>query len=417
MNNFDSAINPPKKNKTTELSGNWDAFNKQQLEKLISDFGKGGKFYNREKPPYAIFDWDNTSIFLDIQEATLIYQLENLLLGYTPKILKKALQTEVEISAELADTNTEKQKITTAQVAEDIVESYTWIYNNYSPLSGNGSLAKDEIKAHPHYLNFRSKVRFLYDAIYNTFGAGVAYPWVTYLFAGLDLPKIAAMTVETVKWQLTQKIETVIWGSPSESELPGQLSGQVSVSWKNGLRLIPEMQQLYKELEKAGFDIWICSASFIDVIKGISTNPDFGYGINSSQIIAMELERNENGKLLPEFKKGYFQTQGEGKTKVIKKLLSGPAGKYGYDPVFIAGDSEGDQNMLADFNGLKAGLIFNRLNFKGKPLEKLVEDAIVDYGKSGAKYLLQGRDENSGTLIPEQGTIRLGEKSAQKIPK
>ena len=398
------------------LSGKWDPFNKQQIEKLIQENGKGGKFYDSKKPPYAIFDWDNTSIFLDIQEATLIYQLNNLLFGYTPEVLEKALISGVNTEVDLSDTNVKKQKITTAQVAADIVQSYTWIYDNYSPLSGKGTLTQEEIKAHPHYQNFRTKVRFLYDAIYNTFGAGVAYPWVTYLFAGLDLSKIAAMTAETVKWQLNQKIETVTWESPSENELDEQLSGQVTVNWKNGLRLIPEMKDLYKKLGNAGFDIWICSASFIDVIKGISTNPEFGYDLNPSNIIAMELERNVKGKLIPEFRKGYFQTQGEGKTEVIKKLLSGPTGKYGYDPVFIAGDSEGDQNMLADFGGLKVGLIFNRLNFKGKPLETLVNKAINSYQKDGAQFLLQGRDENTGALVPDQGTILFGKASGLKLP-
>ncbi len=413
---FFSGCSQRKEAQPTQLTGNWDPFNKRQIENLINQYGKEGKSYNPGKPPYVVFDWDNTSVFLDIQEATLIYQLENLLFGCTPETLDLALHTGIDTSIDLTDTNTNGDKITVNQVASDIINSYTWLYKHYRKLNGGGMQTLEEIKESSHYQNFITKVRFLYEAIYNTYSADAAYPWVTYLFAGLDSTKIATMTEQTVKWQQNQKIEKVTWISPTPKELPEQLAGQVTITWKNGLRLVPEMQELYNTLRKAGFDIWVCSASFVDVIKGISTNPDFGYNMEASHIMAMELERDSNGIILPEFRKGYDQTQGEGKTKTILRFLAGPSGKYGYDPVLIAGDSEGDQNMLTDFKGLKLGLIFNRLKGKGELLGELAQNAVDSYQKTDAKYLLQGRNENTGKLVPSQENIPYGETKGKKLP-
>ena len=117
-----------------------------------------------------------------------------------------------------------------------------------------------------------------------------------------------------------------------------------------------------------------------------------------------------------EFRKDYFQTQGRGKTAAITRFLAGENGRYGYGPVLIAGDSEGDQDMLADFEDLKAGLIFNRLKGKEKLLGKLSENAVDSYQHNNATYLLQGRDENQGVLIPSQGTVLFGESSGQTLP-
>ena len=224
------------------------------------------------------------------------------------------------------------------------------------------------------------------------------------------------MAAKTIDWQKTQKIENVVWTSPAASELSGQEAGQVSVTWKNGLRLIPEMQELHNKLRNAGFDVWMCSASFVDLIKELVSNPSFGYNDHPNNVIAMELERDPQGKILPVFRNGYDQTQGAGKTKAITRFLAGASGKYGYDPIFIAGDSEGDQNMLCEFKGLQLGLIINRLKGKEKKLGELSKQAVDNYQQDSAKYLLQGRDDNKGIFIPCQEHIKYGSTTGIKLP-
>ncbi len=387
--------------------GNWDKFNKSQLDKLMATYGKASPGYNAAKPPYVVFDWDNTSSFLDVEEATLIYQLENLRFAMTPAQMDKALRMDIPQKDFKPDhNNADKKPVNIDLVVPDAVESYTWLYENYEGLKGK--LPLSEVKKNPHYKNFITKVRYLYEAIGDTFDVAVSYPWVLYLFTGMNETQVRTMVQETLDWQFKQPIEKVKWTSPTE--VPGK-AGVVSVSWKNGVRIIPEMQDLYNSLRRAGFDIWVCTASFGDVIKEISSNPKYGYNNPAERVIGMELERDANGVIHTAFRKGYDQTQGKGKTKAIERFL---VSKYGYGPIFIAGDSEGDQNMMQDFADTKLVLIVNRL--KGQDIAKLEAQAVESYGKPDAKYLLQGRDDNKGEFIPSQMHFKLGAKEGVLLP-
>ncbi|MFG5777173.1 haloacid dehalogenase-like hydrolase [Comamonas sp. J-3] len=385
--------------------GNWDLFNHGQLQQMIAGLGKASKDYRADKPPYVVFDWDNTSIFLDIQEALLVYQLQQLAFGATPEQLNKALRMNIPGKAFNKEfNNAAGQPVAIDAIATDIVASYTWLYGQYSGLKGSKSL--QEVQGSEHYQAFITKLRYLYEAIGGTFDHDTSYPWVTYLSTGLTEQQVRKLTAETVRWQLKQPIEAVKWTSPAS--LPGQ-AGVVSVSWKNGLRLVPEMQGLYASFRNAGWDVWICSASFVDVIKEISSNPEFGYGHRDDRVLAMELERNAQGQLQAEFRRGYDQTQGPGKTASIKRFL---VSKYGYGPSFIAGDSEGDQNMMVDFPSLRKVLIINRLRAPDTIIGKLSIKAVETYQKPDSVYLLQGRNDNTGQLMPMQKSIPLGKKDA-----
>lgn len=368
---------------------NWDSFNRTQIDQLLKTYGKDSPGYNPQQRPYAVFDWDNTMVFLDVQEATLIYQLENLRFAMTPEQLDKALRIDVPRTNFNKDFNNKAGKpLNINLVAADIVSSYRWIYRNYSGMKGKRSLA--EVKRSPHYANFTTKVRYLYEAIGDTFDVSVAYPWVLYLLGGLTESQVREMADEAVAWQQGQPIEKVTWTSPTN--LPGK-SGVVSVGWKNGLRLIPEMQDAFKAFREAGIDVWICTASLQEVISEVSSNPAFGYENPADRTIGMQLERDAKGRLKSEYKRGYPQTQRKGKTEVINSLL---VSKYGYGPIFVAGDSEGDMNMMQDFADTRLVLIINRL--KGLDIAKLSKIAVDTYGKPDAKYLLQGETTTPDSL-------------------
>ena len=382
-------------------AGQWDGFNRAQIDALIARRGKGSPGYDPTRPPYAVFDWDNTSVFLDIEEAALIHQLENLVFGATPAQLELALRKNIPARDFVPEyNNAAGQPVNIERIVPDIVASYTWLYQNYAGLKGSQPLAA--VKLNPHYIAFTTKVRYLYEAIGDTFDHDTAYPWVTYLFAGMTEAQVRKLTADTVAWQLKEPIVKVKWTSPAA--LPGR-AGVVSVSWKNGLRLQPEIQALYAAFRNAGFDVWVCSASFVDVIKEISSNPAFGYNNPPERVLAMELERDANGVIQPEFRRGYDQTQGPGKTKNIRRFL---VSKYGYGPSFVAGDSEGDQNMMADFADTKKVLIVNRLRDPKTDIGKFSAMAVQNYGKADTRYLLQGRNDNTGEWVPSQLHTPLG---------
>jgi len=378
---------------------NWDAYNKAQLETLIADCGKMSANYDPQNPPYAVFDWDNTSIFLDIEEAVLACQIEQLAFGATPEQLDEAIRKDIG-AGHFAPTynNMDGAGVGIEQIAPDIIESYTWLYRNY--LRGDKTL--DEVRLSPHYHAFASKLRYLYEAIGGTFDHSVAYPWVTYLFAGMNSEEVRELTRQTVDRQLSQPVETVVWETPES--LPGR-AGRVSVTWKNGLRLVPEMQELYARLRDNGFEVWVCSASFVDVIREISSNPAYGYNNPEDHVCAMELERDDAGRIRPLFRQGYDQTQGAGKTKTIERFL---VSAYGYGPVFVAGDSEGDQNMMRDFTDTRLTLIINRLRSASTDIGAFSRQAADTYQRPASRFLLQGRDENTGLFLPSQASRPYG---------
>ncbi|MDR2122372.1 MAG: hypothetical protein LBP34_04520 [Flavobacteriaceae bacterium] len=387
---------------------NWDMFNKYKIEKLINEYGKNSADYNSSRPPYVVFDWDNTSIFLDIEEAVLIYQIENLVFGATPSQLNEAIRKDIESKNFESDyNNLSGGSVNIEKIAPDIIESYTWLYNNYKNLKGTQTL--EDVKKSSHYMAFASKLRYLYDAIGGTFDHAVSYPWVTYLFVGMTETEVRTLTKATIQWQLSQSVGKVIWTTPED--LPGT-AGRVSVSWKNGLRFVPEMQNLYWIFKQNGFDVWVCSASFIDVVKEISSNPGNGYNLPEDHVFAMELERDNEGKIKVQFKEGYAQTQGEGKTKTIQQFL---VSKYGYGPIFIAGDSEGDQNMMKDFEDTRLVLIINRLRSPSTDIGQMSKQAVDTYGDANAKYLLQGRNDNTGLFTQSQSSYSLGSDKAELL--
>jgi Phosphoserine phosphatase len=391
-------------------AGNWDKFNKAQMDKLMAKHGKGSPNYNPAKPPYVVFDWDNTCIIFDIAEAAYIYQLEHLIFGMTPAQMDKAIRMGLSNQNFSKDfNNAAGQPVNIDTLAPDIVSSYTWLYKNYKGLKGKKSL--EVVKKSPQYMDFITKMRYLYEAIGDTFDHAVSYPWITYLSTGLTEWDVRDITAKTVEWQNTQTPGKVSWTSPAS--LPGK-AGVVTISWNNGLRLVPEMQDLVHKLRDNGITVWVCSASFVDIIKEISSVAKFGYNNPDTMVLAMELERDDKGRLMTEFRKGYDQTQGPGKTKTINRFL---VSKYGYGPIMIAGDSEGDQNMMVDFDTVECVLIINRLRKPSTIIGGLSIKAVETYGKADAKYLLQGRDENKGTFVPSQLAYPLGKTEGQALRK
>src|SRR4051812_15080809 len=52
----------------------WALRNRHHIEALLARNGLTSPSYSAEKRPYAVFDWDNTSIMNDTEEALFMYQ-------------------------------------------------------------------------------------------------------------------------------------------------------------------------------------------------------------------------------------------------------------------------------------------------------------------------------------------------------
>lgn len=387
---------------TTLKQGEWAENNFIRLTQLITDYGVRSSNYDKDCHPYAVFDFDNTTIINDVQEALLAFQISNLRFKFTPANIEEILETGLpDVNAFLAETNLANQSITVKQLVSDIKADYTYLYDNYRGLNGDKDLTT--IQATDEYKSFISKLRFLYEEVNATFDASVGYPWVTYLFTGMTSEEVRSLTVDSDDyWFGYPRYEKITWTTP---ETRKGLSGQVSVGYKTKLNITDEVKDLYATLQDNGIDVYICSASFIDVIIETATNQKYGLNAKEENIYAMRLKKDAQGRYINSFDTDYYQTQGEGKTKTIRKFIQP---KYnGADPLLVGGDSAGDYNMMTDFQDMKLGLLFNR--FCSDSTKELARSAVEHFGEDNARYILQGRDENTGKLRPSQASVLLGQ--------
>ena len=72
---------------TQLITGNWAPATRARIQAVIDENANQGK--------YVVFDFDNTSVIFDIQEALLIYQIENLQFKIDPADMEAVLETGI----------------------------------------------------------------------------------------------------------------------------------------------------------------------------------------------------------------------------------------------------------------------------------------------------------------------------------
>lgn len=404
---FNSPTNYPIANIKKLDKLNWSEKNYQSISQLILDYGIGGKYFNPAEPAYVVIDWDQTSAHFDVAEAVFRYQLTNLRFKITKEQFKSLLKDEINGVKQLSADN---KNILLKDINEDLTNDYNFLYDNFSGLGGTKTL--DEIKLTPQYNDFLAKLPFLYDGYYNTPGidAVYAYPWILYLFAGFTKDEVKILTKETIFLELGNKLSKEQWESPSN--FPTK-TGVLSYSFKTGLRVFPEMQNLMSTFQANYIDVFIVTASFKPIVEVFSGLGTFGYNIPTDRVIGMEIAITSEGKYLPEYKAGWIQTQRQGKVDAINMVIKNGLGKS-KDPIFSAGDSDGDYEMLTKFPDTKLSLIWNRV--KAGDIGKLCKLAIEEIDFVMPRYILQGRNENTGIVMPGPESILLGKTEPQLFP-
>ncbi len=386
----------------------WAERNHELLGRFMNDYGKYGKNYNRSKPPYAVFDWDQTCIFSDVEDALFHFQTEFLRFRMTPQqfrdhILKDTINGITSLS-------TEYHSIILADIHRDLVADYEYLYHHFSGLAG--SLPFEQIRETVQYGDFVARLPFLYDGYCGTSGIGAeyGYPWVLYLLSGYTTAEVRLLTEEAINCELGNKIGTRTWHSPSGYT---SCSGEVSYTFRTGLRISPEMQNLISTLAVNGIDVYIVSASYKPVVEVFCGIAKFGYNIPAERVIAMELETDVNGIIQPLYKNGWVRTYGHGKVEAINRVIRTGHGRDWY-PLFSAGDSDGDAAMLTGFPDTKLSLIWNRV--KGGEIGELCKQAVAEMNSPDPRYILQGRNENTGLTFPSSGSVLYGQTEPKLLP-
>lgn len=387
---------------TQLITGNWAPATRARIQAVIDE--------NANKGRYVVFDFDNTSVIFDIQEALLVYQIENLIFKIEPEEMKGVLETGIPDLNKSMGTSLDGKNITPATLVADISSDYTWLYKNYEGLGGDKSL--EYIHASNQYQDFAAKVRFMYNNLGDYFDHAVSYPWVTYLFTGMTPAEVQELASASHQyWADYGRYAEVTWTSPIE--MPGK-SGVVSASFTTGLTFTDELKDLYATLMANGIDVYIVSASPIDTV--LAANKVMGYNVPEDQVFAMRNKLDENGRYINEYNYDwggegkYAQTQGEGKSTIITNFIAPKYNNVG--PLMVFGDSAGDWNMMTDWmdeGDTELGVIFNRYRKPSSdPIWEGSNEAAQTIGDPDARFVLQGRDENSGQLRPSEKSIMLG---------
>ena len=278
-------------------------------------------------------------------------------------------------------------------------------------------------------------MRAMYDLIYDAENAEIAYPWILYWFAGMTEDEV--YNLAKASHEKYKEVETAVvhWESPADIK---SKVGVVTLDWTKGIQVSENITELWSALKDNGIDVWVCSASGIDVVR--AAVDAFGLHPYCSGVLAMT-NVLDNGIYTNkyDYETGYgwyaeddrawkkmtvpekAQTQGIGKVEAIANALALEYNNHG--PIAGFMDSTGDFNFCTEFKTLKLVICFNRASRKVTDGGGLIAEVAMyekntlgyDFAKADKArdtlYLLQGRDENGlRRLRPSNKTITFGTK-------
>jgi len=383
----------------------WSAANRNALNQLLLALGHGAKRYDAKKKPYAVFDWDNSCIMNDCEEALLMYQIDQLAFKLSPDEFAWVVRQDIPDGLFKAEfRNNASQAVKAEDLAADVAADYRWLHENYRGLAGTQTL--EQVRQSEPFKDFRAKLRFMYDAICDSFPIEIGYKWIIYLFKNSTRAEVQALAEASHDFALGDALHKTRYGS--SELLPGR-TGVLTASHFHGLRIHSEMASLMDTLRTNGFDVYVSTASLDDVVRVFAGLPKYGYRVPAENVIGLRLEM-DGDRYASQYRRGWQFNWGPGKTLGIRNELQA---RMGYGPALVVGDSDGDAWMLKDFADTRLGVIVNRLK-KGEIGERS-KSAAEQLGQPNPRFVLQGRSEATGTFLPDEETLKYGKSSLQLL--
>jgi hypothetical protein len=119
----------------------WSPRNHALLTSIIAKHGNTSKTYNPKRRPYAVFDWDNTSIMNDCEEALLMYQINHLAFKLSPAEFSAIIRQNVPAGPFAADFKNSAGKIVDLEsICADLDSDYAFLHANFKGMAGSKSL-------------------------------------------------------------------------------------------------------------------------------------------------------------------------------------------------------------------------------------------------------------------------------------
>lgn len=313
----------------------WNEKVYHSLDSLIRTCGNLSPEYDAHNRPYAVFDFDNTTIVNDISMSLMIYQIENLRFGFTPE---RAFDCFTAFLPDL-DKVLDGPQMTARELGTRLAHDYAVIYAL--------SAESEPFEQCPEYLDFRASLMALNDGVENSFDYATWCLWQPSLFSGMTYGELQDLTRESVAYWTSQgRVWTEIWKSPD---------GRLQSSVMKGLIVPKESIHLYNALRDNGFDVYICSASLEVIVETMACDEKYSLGMEPDDVFGIRLA--DKTMVGGAFEEGYDQTFLDGKSACIRKLIAPRHG--GKAPALVAGDSNGDYDMLTSFDSLGLGLIID----------------------------------------------------------
>ena len=405
---------------------------------------------NANQDKYVVFDFDNTCSIFDVEEQLAIYQLQTMAFDETVDAtkLEEILKTELnpEYFTEPAPASGDycgNANATYQDWIDDITAAFAILDDQYDfTPAGLTPEQQAEIQDNKYWKEFATKMRAMYDCVFDSESAAVAYPWVLYWFTGMTEKEVYELAYRSHDFYRKQESKYVEWESPIDIAETAK-TNMVTYEWTYGTQVSENIVELWKTLYENGIDVWICSASATDPIRAaidvwgghkyikgmmaMTNKLQDGKYINAydweggnAWLTTGDEAGEENWVKDTELQK--TQTQGKGKVIAIQNVLYPKYGNQG--PIAGFMDSTGDYNFCTEFKTLQLVVCFNRASRKvtdgGGVIAELAvyqaDDLGYDFEKAqeagDTLYVLQGREENGlRGFRPERATMRLGKTS------
>jgi phosphoserine phosphatase len=410
-----------------------------EVKRALNDMIKA----NANSGQYAVFDFDNTCSIFDVEEQLAIYQLQVMAFDETVDAVKleDILKTELNPKYFTEPAPASKDYCANANATyqdwiDDITAAFAKLDETYDFTPAG--LTPDQqaaIQKTDEWKEFATKMRAMYDCVFDSESAAVAYPWVLYWFTGMTEDEVYELATASHTFYKDEVSRYETWTTAGT----GSKIGAVEYEFTWGTQVSDNIVELWKALAENGIDVWICSASATDPIRAaIDVWGGHEYIIG---MMAMTNKLDADGHYINEYdwdggyawipvvgteNRGWIkddvkqktQTQGKGKVLAIQNVLYPKYNNHG--PIAGFMDSTGDYNFCTEFDTLQVVCCFNRASRKvtdggGVIAELAVYQAdVLDYDYDMAQffgdtlYVLQGREENGlRGLRPERPTMRL----------
>ncbi|MFD0381038.1 HAD family hydrolase [Streptomyces sp. NPDC127112] len=321
---------------TPELAAGWYGDNRARLQQLIDQYGRCNPYRPSRDKPVAVFDWDNTVVKNDVGDATMFWLLRN------GKIRRPA------------DWKTTSRYLTPA-AAQALATACDPLARPGTPLptgTPEGAACADEVAA--VYGTSATRTGAAAFAGWDRRTIEPAYAWLTQLLQGWTPGQVRGFAAAARTENLAAPIGT-----------KQQVGTTTATGW---VRYYDQQRDLIKNLQAAGFDVWISSASPQPVVEVWAR----GVGVTADHVIGIR-NTTRDGKLTTHLQGCGSVADGadsmityvDGKRCWINKEVFGVRGAAAEKvqpaarrQVFAAGDSDTDVTFLRDATALR--LVLNR---------------------------------------------------------